>query len=208
MEIAAAAGVLALVVGIGLYVLYQQQMGNPRGVARRFSAAPVSRIDAIDGAGPHRLSGTARALGAAPTSPVSGRPYLALDVLVQAHSDGTSRRTHRAAVDFLLDDGSGVVLVRAGGVEVPVQHDHDHPATSLDQAPFADEVLRAGGVSIGSPTTCRVRMFEGVLAPGTQVGVLGVAEPADDAARALGALWSVRAGPGAPLLVRAEPAAP
>lgn len=204
MELVAVA-VLLVVVAAGSYLMYQQQMGHPRRIAARVASMPVTTLGEVDAPGPGRLTGVARALDVAPASPVSGRAYLALDVMVQAHSDGVSRRTHRTAVDFLLDDGTGVALVRAAGEEIPVVHDHESQPTSLDRVDFADQVLRAGGVSIGSPSTCQVRMWEGVLQPGSTIGVVGRVEPADAAARAVGAGWVVRGHDDVRLLVRPEP---
>lgn len=197
--------VLGVVVIGGLYLMYQQMLGRPRSRDARFAAVEPTPVSGIREPGVHRLAGTARPLGEVLDSPVSGRPHLALDVLVQAHQDGTTRRTHRSAVDFLLDDGTGVVLVHASEVEVAVEHDFESEPTPLDQVPFADEVLRRGGVRIGSPTTCRVRMWEGVIQPGERVGVLGQVEPADAAARSAGATWVVRSAEGTRLLVRREP---
>ncbi len=205
MELVALA-VLAVVVVVGLYLMYQQMLGRPRNRDAQFAAATLTPISAIADSGVHRLAGTSRPVGEVADSPVSGRPYLALDVLVQAHQDGTNRRIHRSAVDFLLDDGTGVALVRASEVEVAVEHDFESEPASLDQVPFADQVLRNGGIRIGSPTTCRVRMWEGVLRPGERVGVLGHVEPADAAARSAGASWIVRPSEGVRLLVRREPA--
>ncbi len=189
------------------YVAYQSVVGGPGAVRRGFRALPVSTLE--EGPGVRRLSGVARALGDPPQSEASGRSYLARDLRIVASdggSPGNSTRGAQQAVDFLLDDGTGVALVRAQEGRVELSRDFEAPRTTLDQAPWADALLRAGGYSNGSPSTCRLRIYEGVLAPGDRAGVVGSVEPPDAAARAAGATAIVRPADGVELLIRAEDA--
>jgi len=150
-----------------------------------------------------RLSGTARPLEEPPVSEASGRPYLAQDLRIAASDGGDSGITR--AVDFLLD-GTGVALVRAEHGLVTMARDFEAPRTTLDKVPWVDALLRAGGYRNGSPATCEVRVYEGVLLPGGHAGVVGHVEPADAAARAVGATVVVRAGDATAVIVHAEAA--
>ncbi|MFG2088665.1 hypothetical protein [Spirillospora sp. NPDC048824] len=185
----------------GLVLLYLRAGGS---VKRAFAKAPASTVAAASGV--CRLSGRARAVGAVPASEASGRSYLARELAI-VPSSGDSDGTHRfgQAVDFLLDDGSGVALVRAAGGRVAVARDFEAPVTTLDKVPWVDDLLRSGGYRNGSPATCRIRLYEGVIDQGAQVGVLGQAEPPDDAARALGAVVVIRGTASEPVMIRPEP---
>lgn len=176
--------------------------GSPGKVRRAIAAVVPTPVDQLTAGTAHRVDGTVRAVTAASPSPGTGTPCVAYDVWISAFpGDSPSRRSAQSAVDFLVDDPAGTVLVRAAGASIAIERDLAAPPTTLDQAPFADQVLRAQGVSIGSPTTCRVEVLEGVLAPGDPVSVLGHVEPADDAARALGAAFVVRGADGDPLRI-------
>lgn len=183
----------------GLVLVYLR-----KGFGGAFTKAPATTVAAAP-PGVGRFSGRAVAAGAVPVSETSGRSYLARELAIVPSSDG-SDGTHRfgQAVDFLLDDGSGVALVRGAGGRVSVSRDFTAPVTTLDKAPWADELLRSGGYHNGSPSTCRIRVYEGVIEDGSQVGVVGQAEEADDAARALGATLVIRGTPSQPVMIRAE----
>lgn len=201
--------VAALVVLIGggiTYALYRSMRGPS--VRRAFVRVPVTTAAGITTPGRYRLTGQVVPIGEVPASEASGRPYVARDlrIVVSAGDSGSTRPAHQA-VDFLLDDDGTRTLVRVDGARVAIDRDFAAPKTTLDQVPWADALLRAGGYHNGSPATCTVRLYEGVLAPGEQAGVLGHTEPADGHAAALGATHVMRALPDVPLLIRAEPAA-
>lgn len=185
----------------GLALLYRQAGGS---VNRAFRKAPASTVATASGV--CRLSGRVVAVGAAPVSEASGRSYVARELAIVPSSDG-SDGTHRfgQAVDFLLDDGSGVALVKGAGGRVKVARDFEPPVTTLDQVPWVDELLRSDGYHNGSPTTCRIRLYEGVIEPDAHAGVVGLAEPADARARELGASVVIREAGSAPVMIRAEP---
>ncbi|MEU8798047.1 hypothetical protein [Spirillospora sp. NPDC048819] len=198
---------LLVAVSLGGLVLMYRQVGGS--VRRAFKRTPPSRVADAASAGVCRLSGRAVAVGAVPVSEVSGRSYVARELAI-VPSDGESGGTHRfgQAVDFLLDDGSGVALVRAAGGRVAVARDYTAPVTTLDQVPWADDLLRSDGYRNGSPATCRVRVYEGVIEAGAQVGVLGRVEPPDDAARELGAVVVIRGTGSEPVMIRPETRVP
>jgi hypothetical protein len=198
---------LLVAVSLGGLVLVHRRGGGS--VKRAFEKAPPSTVANATPSGTYRLSGRATAVGPAPVSEASGRSYLARELAIVPSSDG-SDGTHRfgQAVDFLLDDGTGIALIKAAGARVAVERDYTAPVTTLDKAPWADDLLRADGYHNGSPTTCRLRVYEGVIEPGAQVGVLGQTAPPDAEARALGATLLIKGTPSTPLMIRPEPKAP
>lgn len=180
--------------------------GTDGKIARAIAAAtPTSVSDVVAGTA-HRIDGTVRAAAPPGPSPATGRPCVAYDVGISAFAgDSPSRRSAHGAQDFLVEDGTGTILVRSDGAAVAVERDLDAPRTTLDQVPFADQVLRSQGVSIGSPTTCRIDMAEGIIAVGDRVSVLGHVDAADDEARSLGATFVLRAAPDRSLLISRAP---
>jgi hypothetical protein len=200
------AALLVLVAGALLVVTYRAVGGG----ARRAFSAPLATIGDTTTPGVARFAGTALALGQAPVSEASGRPYVARDLRIVPGGGGDSGSTRPAqqAVDFLLDDGTGVALVRAGQAGVSLDRDHEMPGTTLDQVPWVDAILRSGGYRNGSPSTCTIRLYEGVLGPGDRAGVVGHVEPADAEARAAGASVVVRPEGGTRVAIRKEPAPP
>lgn len=192
---------LVAVSGGLLALLYRRASAS---MERTFTKTPLVRVaEAAPGAA--RLSGRAVAVDAVPVSEASGRPFVARELAIVPSSDG-SDGTHRfaQAVDFLLDDGSGIALVRGVGGRVSADRDYEAPVVTLDEVPWVDELLRSGGYHNGSPATCRVRLYEGVISDGATVGVVGQVEAPDDAARALGAVAVVRGTASAPVMIRAE----
>lgn len=210
MEALLAAGIV-LVSLVGVYFAYQAIGGGAHAIKRRFARLPLTTVSGAGAAGTYRLSGRARPLGDdAPVSQASGRAFLAQDLRI-VPSDGSesgSTRAAQRAVDFLLDDGTGVALIRAEECLVAIERDFEAPRTTLDEVPWVDELLRAGGYRNGSPATCNIRLYEGVLEPDGQVGVIGHVEPADAAARAHGASVVVRPHGSVKLMIRSEAAAP
>jgi hypothetical protein len=186
-------------------VLVFRTMGG--GSAKRAFAAPLATVAGSAGGGTARLAGTVVAIGEAPVSEASGRPYVARDLRIVPGGGGDSGSTRPAqqAVDFLLDDGTGLAMVRTGDATVRIERDHEMTPATLDQVPWVDALLRASGYRNGSPTTCTIRLYEGVLGPGDRVGVVGHVEPADEPARAVGAAVVVRTAGSARVSIRPEP---
>lgn len=195
-----------LVVAIlaGHYMVRRQLYGPS--VGRAFAKHSVTSIGDITLPGRYRLAGKAIAIGDAPVSEASGRPWLARDMRIDESSSGDSGtiRPARQAVDFLLDDGTGTVLVRGDGATVAIDRNFEMPQTTLDQVPWVDELLRAGGYFNESPKYCKIKLREGVLQEGTLTGVVGHLEIADAEARRLGAKWVVQAEGGTPVAIRPE----
>lgn len=200
------AALIVLASGGLTYALYRSMRGPS--VRRAFARTPLTATAGITTPGRYRLAGRVVPIGEVPTSETSGRRYVARELrIVASAGDAGSTRPAQQAVDFLLDDGGARTLVRVDGARVALDRDYAAPKTTLDQVPWVDQLLRAGGYHNGSPTTCTIRLYEGVLAPGDRAGVLGYLEPADGHAAGLGATHVVRAGSDGPLLIRAEPAA-
>lgn len=202
---------IAILLGLGsvgvVYAVYRS-MSTASG-RRAFARLPVTAAADITGPGPYRLTGQVIPIGQPPRSQASDRPYVARDLrIVESAGDSGSTRPARQIVDFLLDDGTGRVLVRADHASFTLARDFAAPRTTLDQVPWVDELLRAGGYHNGSPATCKIRIYEGVLAPGDRAGVIGHAAPADDHAASLGASHTISAESGSHLFIRAEGASP
>ena len=202
--------VLLVATAVVAVVIVFRTMG--RGSAKRAFAAPLATVagSAPGAPGPTRLAGAVVAIGEAPVSEASGRPYVARDLRIVPGGGGDSGSTRPAqqAVDFLLDDGTGLALVRAGDATVHIDRDHEMAPTTLDQVPWVDALLRAAGYSNGSPTTCTIRLYEGVLGPGDRAGVVGHVEPADGPARAFGAAVVVKTVGSTRVAIRPEPTTP
>lgn len=199
-----------VVAGIGaVYLVYRALLGGS--VRGAFKGLSVTQVADIPGPGRFRLAGRVVTIGEPPVSETSGRAYVARDLRIVEGGTGDSASTRPAkqVCDFLLDDGTGRALVRGGGgggedAIVAISRDFEAPKTTLDQLPWVDELLRAGGYHNGSPSTCTIRLYEGVLAPGAFAGVVGWIEPADDEAGRLGATHVVRAEAGKPVAIRPE----
>jgi hypothetical protein len=197
--------VVIVLVSVGLAFVMYRAVAAPS-VRRAFARLPVTAAVDVARPGVYRLSGTVKPIGQAPVSQASGRPYVARDMrIVPTDGDSGSERAAQQAVDFLLDDGTAVTLIRAQDAVLAIDRDFEAERTTLDQVPWIDALLRAGGYRNGSPTTCDIRFWEGVLAPGDHAGVVGHVEPADDDAAALGATLVLRPEAGAPVTIRAEP---
>ena len=194
---------LLVAVSLGGIVLAHRRVGGS--VKRAFARTSPSTVADAAPSAMCRLSGRAVAVGAVPVSEASGRSHVARELAIIPSSDG-SDGTHRfeQAADFLLDDGTGVALVRGAGARVAAESDFKAPVTTLDKVPWVDKLLRAGGYHNGSPSTCRIRLYEGVIEVGAQVGVLGRAEPPDAEARELGATLVISGTASDPLMIRAE----
>lgn len=197
--------IVVVLLGVGIAIAWRMRgalEGTPRQVTRAIERVAPTPLAGVEAGGRHRIDGVARPVDQPFPSPATGQPCLAYDVWISAFpGDSPSRRSAQGAEDFLLDDGTAVALVRVDGAAISIERRHEAPRTTLDQVPFADQVLRSQGVSIGSQATCRLEMREGIIGPGDPVAVVGQVDPADDDARRLGADYVVRAAPGTPLLI-------
>lgn len=194
--------VVVILVAAGLTYLTYRSMSGPS-ARRAFARMPVTAAADVATPGAFRLTGLVVAVGEPPVSEASGRPYVARDMrIVPSAGDSGSARPAQQAVDFLLDDGTAITLVRARDAVVSIERDFTAPRTTLDKVPWVDSLLRAGGYSNGSPTTCNIRFYEGVLAPGAHADVLGFAEEADAQAAALGATRVLSTKGGTQVMIR------
>lgn len=197
--------VVIVLVSVGLAFVMYRAVANPS-ARRAFTRLPVTAAADVAGPGVHRLSGTVKPIGKAPVSEASGRSYVARDMrIVPSAGDSGGTRAAQQAVDFLLEDGTAVALIRAGDAVLAIDRDFEAERTTLDQVPWIDALLRADGYHNGSPATCNIRFWEGVIAPGDRAGVVGYAEPADANAASLGASLVLRPEAGRPVMIRPEP---
>lgn len=197
--------VLVVLVAVGCVVVLTRRGLLGGGTATFRGATRHSVASAAEHPGARvAVRGVARAAGLTPTSEATGREYLARDLRLRPF-DGSSTSSTRAvgqAIDFLLDDDSGVALVRATSVQVMLSRDLRAPTTTLDQAPWAADLLRRVGYHDGSPERCRLSVWEGVLAPGESVEVAGTAVPPDAWATSLGARLMIVADDGGGVGIR------
>lgn len=197
---------LALVVVTSIVVVVMMRSrfeGGGGSAARTLGSLPVTRVADLDPAPPGaaragplvRVEGTATPLGDALSAPGSGIDCIAHDTWISAFdgSGSPSRRAFQEAVDFIAEDASGKVLVRAEGLRMALERDSELEERSLDELPWADAVLRSQGVSLANPTMQRVTVRQGLILPGASVTVAGVPDPADEAARAAGCAFVLRA---------------
>jgi len=195
---------LVILATAGLAYAINRAIAGPA-VHRAFAHLPLTAAADITEPGRYRLTGRVVPIGEPPTSEASSRQYVARDLrIVESAGDSGSTRPSQQVVDFLLDDGTTRVLVRAEHAVFTIDRDFEAPTTTLDQVPWVETLLRAGGYRNGSPATCKIRVYEGVLAPGAHAGVAGYAEPADEYASSLGAASVIRSQPGTPVMIRAE----
>lgn len=189
----------------GMAWIHRRQSGAGF-VARALTRATAATVDSASGrAGTSvALTGVVRAGAVVPVSAATGRAYVARDLRLRPFDGASASSTRSAceAVDFLLEDDTGVAFVRAGQAMVVLPRDVQAPTTTLDQAPWARELLRQTGYHTGSPQQCRLSVWEGVLAPGDRVQVVGtVAEP-DEQAQALAARIAIVPGQGGTVGIR------
>ena len=185
--------VVIAAVSIGAMVMVRRRMSGAYVIGRQVARAEPATVAEATPGSIVRLTGVIRAVGEAPTSEASGRAFVARDLRIVTHTGdgGSPTRPARQSIDFLLDDGTAVALVRATGAAVAIDRDVEMPQTTLDQAMWLDPILRAGGYHNGSPQTCKVRVYEGVLGPGDRISVIGMVATDDGLADQLGATITI-----------------
>lgn len=145
--------------------------------ARRVPIAEVREGEVV------RVTGRVRGVSELLRAPLSGRPCVFFEVTVEEYrSSGKSGRWVRIlreqeAMDFLVEDGTGKALVRADGMRVLAQRDHEQSSgTFNDATPELEAFLaRHGEKSTGWIFNRRLRYREGIFEPGETVTVLGEA---------------------------------
>lgn len=204
-EVVAVAVIVAMAIGAAIALRGAMSgASTAAGQFRRYEAVPVGDVAAGEVV---HVVGVVRAVGEPPVSEVSGRAFVARDLRITTNDGdgGHPARPARQVVDFMVDDGTGAILVRGDGALVAIERDAEMPATTLDQAMWLDPLLRASGYHNGSPATCKVRVREGVIGVGDRVGVVGLAV-ADPAAAAVDARLVLTAG-RVPVAIRVPPPA-
>lgn len=143
----------------GMAWIHRRQSGAGF-VARALTRATAATVDSASGrvGTSVALTGVVRAGAVVSVSAATGRAYVARDLRLRPFDGASASSTRSAceAVDFLLEDDTGVAFVRAGQAMVVLPRDVQAPTTTLDQAPWAMELLRQTGYHTGSPQQCRV----------------------------------------------------
>lgn len=197
---------LVVVVSVAGVVWFTRRQTGAGLVAREFARASAETVaSASDRTGALvTLSGVVRAAEVVAVSEATGREYVARDLRLRPFDGATASSTRSVcqAVDFLVEDDTGAALVRVGHVRVVLARDVKAPQTTLDQAPWAAQLLHQAGYRDGSPRQCRLSVWEGVLAPGDRVQVAGTVATPDERAVALGAQIVIVPGDGGTVCVR------
>lgn len=180
---------LVAVVAIGAILKVRGQMSGAPVIRRQLTQAEEATVAAAEPGTLVRLTGVIQPVGEARISEISNRPFVARDLRITTRESdgGHPTRPARQSFDFLLDDGTGVALVRAKGAAVSIDRDAEMPQTTLDQVMWLDPLLRASGYHTASPHSCRVWVTEGVVGPGDRVTVAGMVASDNSEADALGA---------------------
>jgi hypothetical protein len=184
---------LALVLVASMLMLARSwKTGQTRRLLRNVEHSDIGKATE----GPVKIRGTLSLADASLRAPLSGRTCAVYDAVVVEEGEGADVIIHeRRACDFLLVDGTGTALVRAGAVE------HGSPGSQLELAIVQDRKYSSGtfndaspeleqflasrgqkskGLLLNRPLTYR----EGVFEPGERVVVYGRGrrEPDPDAA--------------------------
>lgn len=188
--------VIVVAAAIGAVVVVRRQMDGETIIRRQLAQAEVTTVATAVPGTVVRLTGVIRAVGEAPLSEMSERPFVARDLRITTRDGdgGHPTRPARQSFDFLLDDGTGVALIRASGAAVSLPRDVETPTTTLDRVMWLDPILRASGYHNGSPQTCRVTVSEGLVGPGDRVSAVGLVSADDAMAADLGARISLSSG--------------
>ena len=173
-------GILALGAGITVYQAFFSRDARAR---RRLAATPVRAIAEAPPGAMTRLRGRVEAHRRTLEAPLSGRPCVYFQVIVEEHqSRGKSRMwveifRDEEDVEFSLRDASGVARVRMDDPHVIVVHDHQTRSGTFDdltpaEAAFLAQVGVEGTTSLGFNRSLRYR--EGALEIGEEITALGV----------------------------------
>jgi hypothetical protein len=187
------------IVSLGLGAIFLANGNDEAGLADRVEATRTSTVAearAVAVGTTVELSGTAAANPADPTplvGPLSGRPVLAFEIVVERYDPGRrssdGRRSgegwrdvdsEQASTAFLVDDGTGQIAVTAADADLrAAQHSRQDYSGGLGNEMF--ERLEAAGVDLPSSarTSERYRVTESAILPGGTVFVLGPVGAAD-----------------------------
>jgi hypothetical protein len=138
--------------------------------------------------GPVMIVGTLKLIGPPLRGPLSKRPCALWDVVVTEWRGQSEDRLieDRMALDFLVDDGTGVALVRAaqmsgrlpgGHIELAIVQDRKYSSGILEDATLDLEQFlgRYDKKSTGMILNRRLVYREGVFEPGERIAVYGYA---------------------------------
>lgn len=181
-----------LVASLALRQAFFSERARARRLLGRAERTPIASAPEA----PVKIAGRLRLTGTSLRAPLSGRTCALYDV--QVVEKGRVDKViieDRLACDFLVDDGTGTALVRAGGggtgrpgghLELAIVRDARYTSGILDAAtPELERYLSTfGEKSFGVFTNRNLTYREGVFEPGERVVVYGRArrEPDPDAA--------------------------
>lgn len=176
---------VATVLGVIAAINYFSHEARTR---RALTATPVRAIAEVAEGAVVRVQGRLRPIHDLIEAPLSGRLcayYVA--VVEERRKSGKSSYWAQVArdargVDFAVEDVSGEILVRANELEVAITLDKHTRSGTFDDATEAEQkfLARMNEESTGLLGFNRtLRYTEGVLEPGEEITVLGLARPGD-----------------------------
>lgn len=175
-------------------------------IKRKLKAVPVRSLIEAGELGAVRITGTILDDGLTLDSPLSGTRCAWYGAYVDEYrSSGKSGHwveviKEEACTEFLLDDGTGVAIVRCVAPQVASPRDHETGSGAFDDAsPTEEEFLRRHGrQSTGLlGFNRRLRYREAKFEPGEKVTVLGRVQPISHRR----ARYEIVASDGSPLLM-------
>jgi len=190
---------------------------EPRKVRRALKEAPLVAIAAFPDGGTARVAGRATPIQPALTAPLSGRPCVYYEVIVDEYDEGWSRLVHEAAgVRFAIEDDTGRAIVDPTHVRIDLRQDHKEGTGLFRDADALHEdfLARHGHTSNGYFANKTIRYRESAITVGERVNAFGggVREPDPEAVRQVAGYREapptrlrLSGAPGMPLLLSDDP---
>jgi hypothetical protein len=176
--------IFLLILGVILAVaLYSYWFSDAAKIRRTLRAARKVAIAEAQTGETVRVSGRVRPIGPLLKGPLSSRPCVYYEVIVEEYKSsgksGSWIQVIREAdgTDFLIQDQTGKALVRAGEMKVLTVKDHERESGTFNDATQHLEAFLAkyGRSSKGWIFNKNIRYKEGIFAPGELITVLGAA---------------------------------
>lgn len=168
-----ALGVLVLLI---VSVLIGMASSRKAKIRRKITALPVSRIaDLRDGA-QVRVVGEVAQAEETLLAPLSKRDVAAWEVVVRytEHGKGGSGGRRSEAVDFLLRDSSGSLLVTISDAAFAMAEDHEEDFRFQEAPEILHDIFTAQGNSVEPGPGSRLNGSEAAVEIGETVAVVGI----------------------------------
>jgi hypothetical protein len=161
---------LLLVVGAVLVAAF----GKRERSARALVLADTSPIAELEPGARAKVVGKVRPLDRRTIpAPHTGRAAVCYEVLFrwQSGNSGDSESASHEAIDFVVEDATGSVIVRAGEIRPVLEHDREDDVPVAKAGPWIFDLAKRAEMRVADYGHFSIR--EGVLEPGETVAVLG-----------------------------------